>query len=183
MSEQILKALMQLFAIIATPDSHSEDRKTVVESFLKRQLNQELVKEYLKVFNAYYLEYQDKQKKSNKQNRIISSSSVRVLKICTQINEELTQKQKIIVLFQLFEFAKSDSNDVTKQELEFIITVAEIFHIPDEEHLRIKEFVINSFDSMLNSDKILLIDNNTNFEHPRVKHYYSERYQGVRKQL
>ena len=75
MSEKILKALMQLFAIIATPDSHSEDRKTVVESFLKRQLNQELVKEYLKVFNAYYVEYQDKQKKSDKPYIIISEKS------------------------------------------------------------------------------------------------------------
>ena len=178
MSEQILKALMQLFAIIATPDSKTKDRIIVVESFLKRQLNQELVKEYLRLFKAYYDEYQDKQKKSDKKIRIISASSVRVLKICTQINEELTQNQKIIVLFQLFEFAKSDGNEITHQELEFIITVAEIFHIPDEEHLRIKEFVINSFDYMVNSDKILLIDNNKNFSHPRVKHYYSESLEG-----
>ena len=44
MSERILKALMQLFAIIAHPTSDESDRRVIVESFLKRQLNQETVK-------------------------------------------------------------------------------------------------------------------------------------------
>ena len=52
MSEQILKALMQLFAIVARPESNTEDRRTVVESVLRRQLNQELVDEYLSVFDG-----------------------------------------------------------------------------------------------------------------------------------
>ena len=95
MSEQIIKALMQLFAIIARPESNTRDRREVVESFLKRQLNQDLVKEYIKVFDFYYTLYQEKQKGTGKQRRFISSSSVRVLKITTEINEELTQQQKI----------------------------------------------------------------------------------------
>jgi len=51
MSERILKALMQLFAIIAPPDSEAAERRRVVGSFLKQQLNQELVDEYLKFFD------------------------------------------------------------------------------------------------------------------------------------
>ncbi len=35
MSEKILKALMELFAIIASPDSNGKDRRTVVHSFLE----------------------------------------------------------------------------------------------------------------------------------------------------
>ena len=101
MSEKILKALMQLFAIIARPDSSRSERQTVVESFLVRQLNQEIAQEYLKVFDEYYTLYQEKQSDSSKRIRRISSSSVRVLKICTAINEELAQPQKIIVLIQL----------------------------------------------------------------------------------
>jgi hypothetical protein len=52
MSEKILKALMQLFAIIARPQSNDSDRRGVVEAFLKHQLNQELVKEYLGFFDG-----------------------------------------------------------------------------------------------------------------------------------
>ena len=51
MSEKILKALMQLFAIIASPESSLDDRRAVVESFLIKQLNKELADEYLQVYD------------------------------------------------------------------------------------------------------------------------------------
>ena len=101
MSEQILKALMQLFAIIAHPASNASDRRSIVEYFLKRQLNQEAVKNYIEVFNYYYELHQEKLSEKGLVKKRTSSSSVRVLKICTQINEELTQRQKNIVLVQL----------------------------------------------------------------------------------
>src|SRR5208283_775258 len=129
MSEQILKALMQLFAIIARPRSSRFDRRTVVENFLKRQINNELVQEYLKVFDAYYAIHQNK--------KWTSSSSVRVLLICTELNEELTLKQKVILLVQLLEFIKSDiseNKEITKQEHEFVSTVAEIFKMNNEDY-------------------------------------------------
>ena len=39
MSERILKALMKLFALIAKIESVNNDAKSVVETFLKQQLN------------------------------------------------------------------------------------------------------------------------------------------------
>ncbi|MEX0596842.1 MAG: TerB family tellurite resistance protein, partial [Candidatus Paceibacterota bacterium] len=158
MSEQILKALMQLFAIIARPESNTEDRRTVVESFLKRQLNQELVAEYLKVFDEFYSVYQEKQKETDQRRRRISASSVKVLKICSEINEELSQAQKIIVLIQLLEFVKSDNSVITDQEMEFLDTVAESFYIPLDEYKRMKEFVLFSFDELPDDEEIMIID-------------------------
>ena len=43
MSERILKALMQLFAIVAKVDGLTNTGRDIVQSFLKQQLNQELV--------------------------------------------------------------------------------------------------------------------------------------------
>jgi len=173
-----LKALMQLFAIIARPDSSRSDRRTVVESFLNRQLNQELVREYLGVFDEYYTIHQEKQKESSKRILRISSSSVRVLKICTAINEELAQPQKIIVLIQLLEFVKSDSDEITQQEMEFINTVAETFNVPEDEYNEIKDYVLFSFDQVPSSPDILLIDNNKDFNHKTTKHIYVEGLKG-----
>ncbi len=178
MSEKILKALMQLFAIIARPESNRTDRRTVVESFLKRQLNQEIVQEYLKVFDEYYRIHQEKQKDTSKKKRLISSSSVRVLKICTAINEELVQQQKIIVLIQLLEFVKSDINEVTDQEMEFVKTVAETFNVPEEEFERIKEFVLFSFDKIPDSPNLLLIDSNDESSGRNRKHIHIKSLQG-----
>lgn len=170
MSEQILKALMQLFAIIARPASNESDRRTVVETFLRNLLNQELVKEYIEVFDNFYNIYQKKQKEKDKQRRRISASSVRVLKICTEINNQLTQQQKIIVLIQLFEFSRSDGDEITKQELEFIKTVADTFNISTDEYDTIKSFVSYSFGKLPSSPDILIIDNNEDFFHPKTKH-------------
>ncbi|UCG27318.1 MAG: ATP-binding cassette domain-containing protein [Bacteroidales bacterium] len=178
MSEQILKALMQLFAIIARPESNESDRRIVVESFLDKQLNKELVSEYLTVFDEYYKMHQEKQKEKDKRVRRISSSSVRVLKICTQINEELTQTQKIIVLVQLLEFSKSGGGEVTFQELEFIKTVSDTFNIPEDEYKWIEAFVLNSFDDIPEYEEILVIDNDKDYSHPLTKHIYVETLEG-----
>jgi len=132
MSEPILKALMQLFAIIAHPTSSAGERRKIVEYFLNRQINKEAAQQYLDVFDEYYAIHLEKLKEKSKRKKRTSSSSVRVLKICTEINEELTQKQKNVVLFRLLEFIKS-GGEVTEQEMAFVTTVADTFNIPQEE--------------------------------------------------
>jgi ABC-type multidrug transport system ATPase subunit/uncharacterized tellurite resistance protein B-like protein len=169
MSEQILKALMQLFAIIAHPTSEASNRRSIVEFFLKRQLNQETVKLYLEVFDKYYSIHEEKLSEKSKRKKRTSSSSVRVLKICTQINEELTQRQKHVVLVQLLEFVKS-GNEITEQEIEFITTVADSFFIEQEEYQEIENFVFFGSERVPDSSSILLIDNDENFQHNKVFH-------------
>ncbi len=159
MSEQILKALMQLFAIIASPESNKEDRRTIVESFLSRQLNHEVVKEYLQVFDHFYTIYQEKQKDKKTRRRRISADSVKVLKICTEINKALEQHQKFVVLIQLLEFVKSETGKITKQEIEFVDTVADTFNISKDEYFQIKEFVLFDKQSIPDSPAILIINN------------------------
>ena len=169
MSEQILKTLMQLFAIIARPESNRTDRRVVVESFLKRQLNSELVEEYLKVFDQYYEMHQEKQKQLDIRKRVISASSVKILKICTEINEELIQSQKIIVLIKLLEFVKSDSKKISGQEMEFIKTVSDIFHVPSEEFIRIKEFLLFPFDTIPDSEYLIIVDSREDDDYKKLK--------------
>ena len=185
MSESILKALMQLFAIIAHPEDDSGvievelklDRRTVVESFLKQQLNLDLVREYLKVYDYYYDLYQEKQSEKSKTQKRTSSSSVRVLKICTQINEELTQQQKVVVVVRLLEFVKNEDQEITEQEMAFISTVAETFYINNNDFSQIHEFVLNNFYSQPHNDKILTISDSLNFDSTQ-KHIYVPAIQG-----
>lgn len=176
MSEQILKALMQLFAIIARPESNRRDRRSVVEAFLSRQLNQDIVHEYLRVFDYFYNLHQDRQKTHGR--KTIASSSVKVLKICHQINEELTQQQKFVVLVQLFEFVISDSEEVTEQEYEFIRTVADSFHISAEEHNRIREFIAGDAETLINDGRLLIIDGYESNTIPEVRHLHSDMLEG-----
>ena len=178
MSEQILKALMQLFAIIARPDSSRSDRRTVVKAYLKKQLNHEIVQEYLKVFDEYYELHQEKQKESDKRARRISASSVRVLKIATAINEELAQAQKVIVLIRMLEFVRSDIGEITEQEMEFINTVSDTFNVLEEEYEQIRDFVLFSPEDVPDSEDIMMIDSNREFNLEKSKHIYIDSFRG-----
>ena len=172
MSEKILKALMQLFAIIANPRSNTQDSREIVDSFLKSQLNSELVNEYLGVFDYYFKIHQKKSKLKPKSKKRTSSSSVRVLKICTEINQELTQKQKIIVVIRLLEFINSDL-EVTLQEFEFVLTVADTFNIDRDEYEGLKDFVLYGREIISKSDKLLII-NSEKTSKKLSNHIYAE---------
>ncbi|RKX17175.1 MAG: ABC transporter, partial [Candidatus Zixiibacteriota bacterium] len=68
----------------------------------------------------------------------------------------------------------SDFEEVTEQELEFVETVSDTFHIPMDEYKRLLGFVLYPFDKIPNSSRILIIDDNKDFSHPKVKHLLKE---------
>lgn len=176
MSERILKALMQLFAIVCDVEDISGRSRNVVEGFLKQQLNQELVEEYLKIFDAF-LEAQ-KGTDDKKKRKRTSVNSVKVLRICTQINEELAQKQKVVVLIRLLEFILS-GEVITEQEMEFVSTVAETFNIDSEEYAKCLHFIRSKGNAEVQNDADFLLINNAKFNaQEQLKHVYSEGISG-----
>ena len=177
MSEKILKALMQLFAIIAKTDGVTSYGRNVVFLFLKQQLNQERVEEYLKLFDQFLAEQPEKKKiREGSERRASVKDSVRVLRICTQINSELEQKQKVVVLIRIMEFIGA-GNAASEQELEFAATVAETFNISSEEFKNIKGFVLHGESEVFSSPDLLTIDTHpaTNSD---TKHIQSENLSG-----
>ena len=169
---------MQLFAIISEVDIDgvSTDRRYVVELFLKQQLNQELVDEYLKVFDEF-VESQTKKGAGAKKKKRTSVNSVKILRICTQINEELAQPQKVVVLLRQIEFIFSEGSP-SEQEIEFVTTIAETFNISQEEYNRIYSFVKNKVDEIPESSKILMINDKEVSNVPEIKHIAVENLTG-----
>jgi ABC-type multidrug transport system ATPase subunit len=172
MSERILKALMQLFSIVSEAEDISDNSRRIVESFLKQQLNQQLVDEYLKLYDDF-IEAKTRKSKDGKKKKRTSVNSVKILLICTQINEELAQKQKIIVLVRLLEFIYANKTP-SEQELEFVTTVSETFNIPQEEFKLCQNFIKNKEEELINSPNVLIIDNKKENTHQECKHIYSE---------
>ncbi len=157
MSEKLLKALMQLFAIIADVDDLNNKSRIVVEHFLKQRLSQDQVDAYLKHYDEYLEVHHKVSAKKEGKRKKTSLNSVKVLKICTQINGELEQRQKIFVLLRLIEYINSEK-EATEQEHEFVDTVSDVFNIPNEELADIKRFVICSEETTDDSEKLLLIN-------------------------
>ena len=131
MSTGILKALMQLFAIITREgnEESSQSAREIVAIFLQQQLNKELVSVYLGLYDEFYQKHHAKKRDGvSKNKKRTSLNSVKVLRICTQINEELEQKEKYAVLVRLIEFISSFAQ-IDEQDWEFVETVAETFNI------------------------------------------------------
>jgi ABC-type multidrug transport system ATPase subunit len=141
MSEGILKALMQLFALVAAPDQDAASRRKVVRNYLSLHLNHQLIEEYLQLFDAHRYAYREKIKEKTRIPKLYAASSVKVLRISTAINEELTHYQKIIVVIQLLEFLNSGKQGISDLEYEFAETVSETFNIQKEEFLSIHKFI------------------------------------------
>ena len=164
---------MQMFAIIAKVDGINNTGRQIVQSFLKSQLNLEQVETYLKIFDEYLESHQNTSKKKEGAAKRTSLNSVKILKICTQINQELEQPQKVIVLIRLLEFIHS-SNEISEQENEFVLTVADTFNIPMEEFNVLTSFIVDGIEVVPNHPNILVINNNENGVQNLSKHIYCE---------
>lgn len=155
MSEEILKALMQLFAIIAKQDGGVEQNQIeYVKNFLEQQITADKVAEYFALFEKNAGLAGDVKKK----NKLTSvKDSVRILGLCKKINKTLTQKQKIVALVRLFEIINVDRN-FTDQRMAIINTVAEVFNIAQEEFKSIELFVIKNEAAEQDDGNILIIN-------------------------
>jgi len=148
MSEEILKALMQLFAIIAKQDEGvvTNEREYVV-NFLTQQLNDEAVKEYINLFDQHAGLLDEKEEETEGEPKKIKltsvKDSVKILGICKKINKTLTQKQKIVVLVRLYELINADRK-FTEQRMAIINTVAEVFKLTKEEINDVENFIVQN---------------------------------------
>lgn len=182
MSEEILKALMQLFAIIAKQDAGVEsNEREYVLTFLRQQLNDEAVEEYIALFDQHagLLDEKEDESEEGQPKKVKLTSvkdSVKILGICKKINKTLTQKQKVVVLVRLFELVNADRK-FTEQRMAIINTVAEVFKLTKEEFTDIEKFVIEEDPKNLDYNSILAIhDKPERGEH--CKHIHTEALNG-----
>lgn len=185
MSEAILKALMQLFALIVDIDELqeiSDKERAIIRSFLSRQLSNELVEKYMKEFDEYLQLYHEGayEQGSIRKKKRTTLTAVRILSICEKINEELEQTQKIYVVIQLIEYI-AYGIEIREQELEFLQTVATAFNINEEEYENILNFVAFSLREIPGKNQVLVVNNEEvpgtrGVQHIRKKNLQGELY-------
>ena len=169
MSEEILKALTQLFAIITKQDGGVTEReRQFVINFFQTELDQDSIKEYLELYD----QFSEYGKDEGKARLTSVKDSVKTLGICKKINKTLSQKQKVVVLIKLFELVGTDKN-FSSQRMEIINTVSTVFNIVQYEYLLIERFVVSEQTKDLNYVDILVLDKEHGPEENRVnKHVH-----------
>jgi len=177
MSEEILKALMQLFALIIKQDGGVEEKeKKYVRNFLRQQLASENVSYYYSLFEKHAGLDEESSGKTEPEKLTSVKDSVRILSICRKINKTLHQNQKVIVLLRLYELVNSDKK-FTKQRMSIISTVADVFKIIKGEASSIENYVtVNTPTKYLDPNILVVNDQKTSYQ--RTLHLLSEKLDG-----
>ncbi|MCS6823692.1 MAG: ATP-binding cassette domain-containing protein [Cytophagaceae bacterium] len=177
MSEEILKSLAQLFAIITKQDGGvTEEERTYVHNYFRKKLNLTTAQQYIALYEEHLKE--GEQKEGEKKKLTSVKDSVRTLGICRKINKTLTQKQKIIVLIELLEILRYQAKSSSQQQ-EIIYTVADAFNIEKEEYTSINTFINGQEKDLFFQENVLYIGHaEPRDETKYTRHIYSELVEG-----
>ena len=158
MSEEILKALTQLFAIITKHDGGVTDKERLyVIHFFQTELDHDSVEDYVKLYDEF--SGYGKDDADAKIKPVSVRDSVKTLGICKKINQTLTQKQKVVVLIKLLELVGSGIR-LSSQRKDIINTVSSVFNISRAEYDAIEKFVIASDLKVLDLEDVLIVNDN-----------------------
>jgi ABC-type multidrug transport system ATPase subunit len=126
--------------------------------YLDQQYSLEIVQKYINFFDeqVHYFQQLNNDpmvidpvaRKAIAQNRIIE--------LCSQINEELEHKQKIIVLVYLLDFIQSGEKQ-TRDEVSLVKTAASYLKISEDEFKDARSFTFEDINSVVNQDWLLVI--------------------------
>jgi ABC transport system ATP-binding/permease protein len=159
MSEEILKALTLLFAIVTKQDTGvSVNEREFVINFFNTELEQDSISQYLNQYDEQSGYGQPGVADSIKTPSV--KESIRILGICKKINKTLTQKQKVVVLIKLLELVAVDKN-FSPQRMEIIHTVSTVFNIDPQEYTIIERYIRSDNPRELAFPEILLANNDT----------------------
>ncbi|MBV6643825.1 MAG: ATP-binding cassette domain-containing protein [Cyclobacteriaceae bacterium] len=147
MSEEILRAIIQLLAIVAKEDDVTLDEKASIENFLLESLTKEDTKKYLTLFEEW----------ASTSTEDPELELKRINSICAQINANQTSQQKIVVILNLLELIAADGQ-ISQRESELVYHMSEQLHVPKKLTDLIKAFVIFQERNKIASSNILIID-------------------------
>ena len=150
MSEPLLKAILKLFAVAAREDEVTQQERDQIKTFLEEHLSQTAVDSYLRLFDEYVRKLYPKSKD-------LKAELSRVTEICNEINPDLTQKQKIVIILELINIVQADGI-ITAREADLVNAIGQNFRIPGPEIEAITTFVSGQQPASLDHSRILIID-------------------------
>ncbi|MEO1049528.1 MAG: ATP-binding cassette domain-containing protein [Bacteroidota bacterium] len=163
MSELLLKAIIQLFAIVAKEDDITTDERDQIRDFLLDNLNEKKVPGYMSFFDDYSTSV------VTAEGITIEKENTLLKEICDKINQELTQKQKIVIIIELMVIITADEQ-ISVREEELFHEIGQSFNLTDEEISLIQLFVKGQAPEELQHKNILIFGperekNNTIYRH------------------
>lgn len=182
MSENLLEALMQLFALLTDVKKESKTgrARSLVEDFLSKHFNKEYVEQYLMRFEVYLNRYHSQVDSEDKALRVKQSNDnqSRILNIASRINEELEQEPKILLFMQLLDFLTKDE-EIGDEEIRFVDLLADKFKIEASDYVNLKAFIFKTPLDVPDKNALLLISGENTKPHQGIKLLHNPKQQVI----
>ena len=150
MSEQLLKAILRLFALVAKEDEVTDQERDQIRIFLEGHVSYASVDSYLRMFDSFVGNLAPK-------TGDITIEVSNVDELCQQVNSDLTQKQKFVIVLEILNIIQADGS-ISDRENELVDTIGKNFKITAKELAAIKTFVLGQQAAQLDHSQILIID-------------------------
>lgn len=160
MSEELLKAVIQLFAIVAR-ERITEDERNNIKEFLSLHLNRDSTKYYLNLFDEFCKNHkiessQDLSALDPDTIQFVDDWS-RIMQISKQVNQALTMQQKLVLIVKIIELVFADWSISERQE-NLIFYIGQALKIPRKVIDALRNFVVGQDIDELSAPNVLVID-------------------------
>ncbi len=173
MSEELLKAIIQLFAIVARERITDDERANITE-FLRLHLNRDAIKYYLTLFDDYCKTSQTISKPDSDVMDVDTRQFVddwsRIMGIIKQVNQALTRQQKLVLVTKIIELVFADYS-ISERQGNLIFYIGQALKISKDDVLALQYFVVGQDIDELASKDVLIIDEGsgeTAYPGPRI---------------
>lgn len=171
MSEELLKAVIQLFAIVAK-ERVTEDERANIKEFLSVHLNHDAIAYYLNLFDNYCHENIRPKEEIELDDDTLAfvEDWSRIMAIARQVNLALTAQQKVVLIVKIIELVYAD-HEISERQENLIFYIGEALKITRKNITALKSFVIGEEPEMLSHKDVMIIDEGSgDFKHkgPRI---------------
>ena len=168
MSEVLLEALMQLFALLTDVKNSRDTGRGKVEEFLARQLSNEYVNRYLLRYD-YYIDNFHRNTYSHDNSireQQWSDNLNRMIEICNELNREVELEAKILILNSLLNHIAKP--DISEDEERFVDTLAEHLRINANDYWNLKAFSLEGAAYVADKHRLLQISGMPDKSNPDI---------------
>jgi len=160
MSEELLRAIIQLFAIVAK-ERITDDERQKIKEFLSLHLNQESIRYYLGLFDDFVKETKRHASSDlanfDEETLQFADDWSQIMQISKKVNQALTTQQKCVLVIKIIELVFADG-ELSERQSNLIFYIGEALKIPGKDLRAMQAFVTGQDIEELSSKNILVID-------------------------
>lgn len=160
MSEELLKAVIQLFAIVAR-ERITDDERNNIKEFLGLHLNRDAIKYYLNLFDEFCKNHKidSEQDLSSLDEDTVQfvDDWAKIMQISKQVNQALTMQQKLVLIIKIIELIYADG-EISERQENLVYYIGQALKVPRQDINELRNFVAGQDIDELASKNVLVID-------------------------